>query len=130
MRYFSACAALLLAAEAPLSMAGELPDDAVHLGCRLESNGVSTPASVVFSEKLQALRWDSAWWDASVGPERIVIRPTSSEARVHFRSAFSITIDRRTGRLHLKSAEGESVWGICKTAASTSRAKKPPRTDS
>jgi len=119
MRYHITCAALLVTAAAPSTMAGELPADAVHLGCRLESNGVSTPATIVFSEKLQALRWDTTWWDAAVGPDRIVIRPTSDQARVRFQKSFQMTIDRRTGRLHLKSADGRSVWGSCKRAMPT-----------
>ena len=119
MRFHIAGATLLLAAGAPFTMAGDLPADAVHLGCRLESNGISTPVTVVFSEKLQALRWDTAWWDASIRPERIVIRPTSDQARVRFQKSFRLTIDRRTGRLHLESADGRSVWGTCERARPT-----------
>lgn len=114
MRYPVACSLLLLFLRTGYAVALDLPDDAVTLGCYLESNGVRTPVTLVFSQKLQALRWQAAWWDASISAESIVFGPTSESARIRLEKSFRMTIDRRTGRLHLRSADGGSTWGACK----------------
>jgi hypothetical protein len=114
MRYPVACSVLLLFLGTGSAAAQELPNDAVTLGCYLESNGVRTPVTLVFSQKLQALRWQAAWWDAAISPDSIDFRPTSESAQIRFEKSFRMTIDRRTGRLHLRSADGGSTWGACK----------------
>jgi hypothetical protein len=114
MRYPVACPVLLLFLGTGSAAAQELPNDAVTLGCYLESNGVRTPVTLVFSQKLQALRWQAAWWDAAISPDSIDFRPTSESAQIRFEKSFRMTIDRRTGRLHLRSADGGSTWGACK----------------
>jgi hypothetical protein len=117
MRQPLAYALLLLFMGMGPATAGELPEDAVQLGCYVESSGVRTPATLVFSQKLQALRWQAAWWDASISPEKIVLSPTSESARIRLEKSFRMTIDRRTGRLHLRSADGRSTWGTCKASS-------------
>jgi len=117
MRHLVASTLLLLVMGTGSATARELPEDAVQLGCYVESSGVRTPATLVFSQKLQALRWQAAWWDASISTERIVLSPTSESARIRFEKSFRMTIDRRTGRLHLRSADGRSTWGTCKVSS-------------
>ncbi len=117
MRSPVACALLLLVLRTTTTAADALPDDAVQLGCYVDSDGVRTPATLVFSQKRQALRWQAAWWDASISSDRIVLRPTSESARVRFERSFRMTIDRRTGRLHLRSADGRSMWGACEVSS-------------
>jgi len=117
MRSTVACTLILLVLRTAAASADGLPDDAVKLGCHLESDGVRTAATLVFSQKRQALRWQAAWWDASISSDSIVLRPTSESASVRIERSFRMTIDRRTGRLHLRSADGRSTWGTCEVSS-------------